>query len=91
MILVSCIRPFDAKQKIYVFSNDKENVEEIRLCSLENYAKAVMQLSKEYGINSVDLYGLETICNKVKQDILEEEMCQYNNNQLIINYKGVSE
>lgn len=91
MVLISCIRPFDAKQKIYVFLDNKENIEDIRLCSLENYADTVMQLSKEYGITGLDLYGLETVCNKIKQDILQKEMNLYNNNQLIITYKGVSE
>lgn len=91
MVLISCIRPFDAKQKIYVFLDNKEDVEDVRLCSLENYADTVMQLSKEYGITGLDLYGFETVCNKIKQDILQKEMNLYNNNQLIITYKGVSE
>lgn len=88
MFLVSYIRPFDAKQQIYVLANDKE-VEEIRLTSLEKYSNEILQLISEYqGITNLDLYGVESLCNKLKEKIIMEEATKYNSNRLIINYKG---
>ena len=67
MFLVSYIRPFDAKQQIYVLANDKE-IEEIRLTSLEKYSNEILQLISEYqGITNLDLYGTESLCNKLKE------------------------
>ena len=88
MFLVSYIRPFDAKQQIYVLADDKE-VEEIRLTSLEKYSNEILQLIAEYqGITNLDLYGVESLCNKLKEEIMIEEATKYNSNRLIINYKG---
>lgn len=88
MFLISYIRPFDAKQQIYVLSNNKE-VEEIRLTSLERYSNEILQLITEYqDITNLDLYGVESLCNKLKEKITIEEATKYNSNRLIINYKG---
>lgn len=88
MILASYIRPFDAKQKIYVL-NGKQDVEEIRLADLSTYSNTVLQLLQEYGVEELQLHGNEEICNKVTQDIQSAEMTKYNNNQLKITFKGV--
>ncbi len=88
MILATYLRPFDAKQKIYVLTNDKRDVEEIRIASLEQYADTVIQLLSEYGISELELHGNEQLCNKTSKDILEKEMAKYHNNQLKITYKG---
>ena len=88
MILASYIRPFDAKQKIYVLDN-KLNTEEVRLADLTNYAETVMQLITEYNISELELHGNTDICARVKQEIQSAEMTKYNNNQLKISLKGV--
>lgn len=88
MILASYIRPFDAKQKIYVLDN-KKNTEEIRLADLNNYAEEVMQLITEYNIDTLELHGNDIICQKVKQEVKQAEFTKYNNNQLKIVLKGV--
>ena len=88
MFLVSHIRPFDARQQIYVLADNKE-VEEIRLTSLEKYSNEILQLIAEYqDITNLDLYGAENLCNKLKEKIMIEEATKYNSNKLIINYKG---
>ena len=87
MLLASYIRPFDAKQKIYVLDN-KKNTEEIRLADLDTYSDTVMQLIAEYSIDEVELHGNEDLCNKIKKDILNAEFTKYNNNQLKITLKG---
>ena len=87
MLLASYIRPFDAKQKIYVLDN-KKNTEEIRLADLDTYSDTVMQLIAEYSVNEVELHGNEDICDKIKKDILNAEFTKYNNNQLKITLKG---
>ena len=87
MLLASYIRPFDAKQKIYVLDN-KKNTEEIRLADLDTYSDTVMQLITEYSIDEVELHGNEDICDKIKKDILNAEFTKYNNNQLKITLKG---
>ena len=87
MLLASYIRPFDAKQKIYVLDN-KKNTEEIRLADLDTYSDTVMQLIAEYSIDEVELHGNEDICDKIKKDILNAEFTKYNNNQLKITLKG---
>jgi hypothetical protein len=87
MLLASYIRPFDAKQKVYVLDN-KKNTEEIRLADLDTYSDTVMQLIAEYAVDEVELHGNEDICDKIKKDILNAEFTKYNNNQLKITLKG---
>lgn len=89
MILATYLRPFDAKQKIYVLTGSRRDVEEIRLASLEQYADTVMQLLAEYGISELELHGNDTLCSKMGEEIQRKEMLKYNNNQLKITYKGV--
>ena len=88
MILASYIRPFDAKQKIYVL-DDKKNTEEIRLADLDTYSDTVMQLITEYNIKKMELHGNFNICLRVKQEIESAEFTKYNNNQLEITLEGV--
>lgn len=88
MILASYIRPFDAKQKIYVLDKQK-NTEEIRLADLNGYAEQIMQLITEYNIEELELHGNEDICSKVRDDIVKAEFTKYNNNQLKVSLKGV--
>ena len=87
MILASYIRPFDAKQKIYVLDENK-NTEEIRLANLANYDEVVMQLITEYNVSEIQLHGNEAICRNIKQSIETAEFTKYKNNQLIITLKG---
>lgn len=88
MILASYIRPFDAKQKIYVL-DDKKNTEEIRLADLDTYSNTVMQLITEYNIEKIELHGNFNICLRVKQEIESAEFTKYKNNQLEITLEGV--
>ena len=88
MILASYIRPFDAKQKIYVLDTQK-NTEEIRLADLNGYAEQIMQLIAEYNIEELELHGNEDICSKVRDDVVKAEFTKYNNNQLKVSLKGV--
>lgn len=88
MILVSCIRPFDAKQKIYVLTSNREETEEMRLTSLDKFSETVMDLISEYGVNDIVLYGNPTICANERDKILAAELAKYNNNQLKISLKG---
>lgn len=88
MILASYIRPFDAKQKIYVLDKQK-NTEEIRLADLNGYAEQIMQLITEYNIEELELHGNEDICGKVRDDVVKAEFTKYNNNQLKVSLKGV--
>lgn len=87
MVLASYIRPFDAKQKIYVLDNQK-NTEEIVIADLDNYADTIMQIITQYQIDGIELHGNENICEKIKKDILATEFTKYNNNQLKIEIKG---
>lgn len=88
MVLATYLRPFDAKQKIYVLTGARRDVEEIRIASLEQYADTVIQLLAEYGISELELHGNESLCNKVGEEIHKKEMLKYKNNQLKITYKG---
>ena len=88
MILASYIRPFDAKQKIYVLDKQK-NTEEIRLADLNGYAEQIMQLITEYNIEELELHGNEDLCSKVRDDVVKAEFTKYNNNQLKVSLKGV--
>ncbi len=87
MILASYIRPFDAKQKIYVLDN-KHNTEEVRLADLGHFDDTIMQLITEYNISELQLHGNDAICRRVKQEVETAEMTKYNNNQLKITLKG---
>lgn len=88
MILASYIRPFDAKQKIYVL-NGKQETEEIRLCDLDEFSDTIMQLINEYEINELELHGNEDICDQTKKRISIAEKAKYNRNNLKITLKGV--
>ena len=88
MILASYIRPFDAKQKIYVLNDNSKDTEEIRLADIDTYANTVMQLIAEYNVTELELHGGEDYCKKIKEDVLAAEMTKYNNNQLKITLKG---
>ncbi len=89
MILASYIRPFDAKQKIYVLDKNKKDTEEIRLTDIGSFANTVVQLLSEYYITELELHGREDFCSHLKEEVLNEEMTKYNNNQLKITLKGV--
>ena len=88
MILVSHIIPFDAKQKIYVLTENRRDTEEMRLTSLEKFSDTVMQLITEYGVTSLELYGNKELCEKEAKAITEAELLKYKNNQLKIEIKG---
>lgn len=88
MILAGYIRPFDAKQKIYVLDSDKDT-QEVRLADLSNYSTEIMQLITEYNVTELKLFGNFNICLKVKDDIQRTEFSKYNNNQLKITIEGV--
>ena len=85
MILASYIRPFDAKQKIYVL-DEKKNTEEIRLADLSNYADEVMQLITEYNIDTLELHGPIDVCQKTRERIVAKETSKFSNNRLKIVY-----
>lgn len=87
MILASYIRPFDAKQKIYVL-NGKKETEEVRICSLENFSNEVLQLVNEYQISELELHGNETLCEDIQKQIAVEELSKYNKSELKITIKG---
>lgn len=87
MILATYIRPFDAKQKIYVLDN-KKNTVEIRLTDISQYAATIMQLITEYNITELELHGNDQICTKVKQEVQAAEMIKYNKNKLKVTLKG---
>ena len=87
MILATYIRPFDAKQKIYVLDN-KKNTAEIRLTDISQYAATIMQLITEYNITELELHGNEQICTKVKQEVQAAEIIKYNKNKLKVTLKG---
>lgn len=87
MILATYIRPFDAKQKIYVLDN-KKNTAEIRLTDISQYAATIMQLITEYNITELELHGNDQICTKVKQEVQAAEMIKYNKNKLKVTLKG---
>lgn len=88
MILASYIRPFDAKQKIYVLDN-KLNTEEVRLTSLEKYTETVMQLIAEYDVSILELHGKEEFCSKIQKEISKAEKTKYNKNKIKIELRGV--
>ena len=81
MKLASHIRPFDAKQKIYVL-NDKYDTEEMVLCNLQDFAETVLQLLGQYSISLVELHGPEEICLKTKRDIVKCETEKYSTSRL---------
>ena len=90
MILASYIRPFDAKQKIYVLDENSKNTEEIRLADLSTYADTIMQLITEYNVQDIELHGNIDVCENVKHQIVENELNKYKNNQLNIILKGAT-
>ena len=88
MVLASYIRPFDAKQQIYVL-NGKKDTEEIRLCDLDHFADTVMQLAQEYEVSEVELHGNVDLCKNTKKQINLAEKTKYNKNTIKVIIKGV--
>lgn len=83
MRLATYIRPFDAKQVIYVLDNNSNTVEMVS-CDFSKYAEEVMQLITQYNIEKLNLQGSEEICNQIKRKVQSAEFNKYNNNQLVI-------
>ena len=87
MKLASHIRPFDAKQTIYVLTNNYDT-EEIILSDLSNYAETVMQLTAQYPtVEELELRGPIAFCEKAQKDITKAEFAKYNCNKLKITIK----
>lgn len=70
MILATHIRPFDAKQVVYILS-DKYDVEESRVCDLSELKNTIMGILTDfhYNINKIELHGPEQFCLKEKTNI----------------------
>lgn len=70
MILATHIRPFDAKQVVYVLT-DKYDVEESQTCDLSKLTDTVMELLSNpyYNFNKVEFHGPKQLCIKEKDKI----------------------
>ncbi len=88
MILVSYIRPFDAKQKIYVLDEKNKDAIDLSLTSLKNFADEILFMAEAYKINDVELHGNTIFAEKAKKDIQAKEYVKYEKNKLNIEIKG---
>ena len=76
MELVTIIRPYDAKQVVYVF-DDGGNECEGRSVNLENIISEFELLSKEYDVNRITLKGSNVYCLKIKENIDNNNITKY--------------
>lgn len=73
--IISVIKPFDMKQKIFVYEgSNKITQEEV---SLEDFAKIATQLCSQYASYSVTIIGPKDFTHKYGQDILEFGLTKY--------------
>lgn len=70
MILATHIRPFDAKQVVYVLSDDYD-IEESQLCDLSQLTETIMGFvsSPSYNIKKIEFHGPKQFCIKEKSNI----------------------
>lgn len=88
MKLVSYIRPFDAKQKIYVLDEKTMDSIDLALTSLKNFADEIMLMAETYKIKDVDLFGNYQLAEKAKREIQARELVKYNQYRMNIDVKG---
>ena len=88
MILASYIRPFDAKQKIYVLDEKTMDSVDLALTSLKNFADEIMFMAETYKIKDVDLFGNYQLAEKAKREIQARELVKYNQYRMNIDVKG---
>ena len=89
MKLISTIRPFDAKQVIYIMDNTQKEEIDIRTTSLEDFDKTIIELTELYPeINYIRLRGNVDFCTKIKTNIIQAENNKYNQNKLTIDITG---
>ena len=88
MKLVSYIRPFDAKQKIYVLDEKTMDSIDLALTSLKNFADEIMLMAETYKIKDVDLFGNYQLAEKAKREIQARELVKYNQYRMNIGVKG---
>ena len=89
MKLISTIRPFDAKQVIYIMDNTQKEEIDIRTTSLEDFDKTIIELTELYPeINYIKLRGNVDFCAKIKTNITQAEINKYNQNKLTIDITG---
>lgn len=89
MKLISTIRPFDAKQVIYIMDNTQKEEIDIRTTSLEDFDKTIIELTELYPeINYIRLRGNVDFCTKIKANIIQAENNKYNQNKLTIDITG---
>ena len=89
MKLISTIRPFDAKQVIYIMDNTQKEEIDIRTTSLEDFDNTIIELTELYPeINYIRLRGNVDFCTKIKTNIIQAEINKYNQNKLTIDITG---
>ena len=83
--IIGMLQPFDTKQIIYVYEdNNKIDVVE---ATIDNFATVVSNLANKYGISDINLTGgPKQYIKKIGDQIKEEGLTNYSNNQIEIKY-----
>ena len=82
--IIGIIHPFDMYQTFYVYEDG--NKLEIVQTRMSDIADTVIELSKTYDINQIDLSGSEHFTKGIANQIREKENNKYNENKLIIKF-----
>lgn len=81
--IVGVFKPFNLKQNLYVFE-DGNKITSVEV-TLEDAAKTIMALAKEYDTNQIDLSGPKQYVRGLKKHFEQKELEKYNQNKLTFN------
>ena len=81
--IVGVFKPFNLKQNLYVFE-DGNKITSVEI-TLEDAAKTIMALAKEYNTNQIDLSGPKQYIQGLRKHFEQKELEKYNQNQLTFN------
>lgn len=81
--IVSVLKPFELKQKIFVMY-EGEVLEEV-ISTVDYFNTNIFILLDKYKIEHVDICGPKSYCLGIKENLQKAEMAKYNKNNLKIN------
>ena len=82
--IITMLQPFALNQNIIVYENG--NKIDMKESTIDNLVEEVSKLIEQYNIKQVDFIGAKQYAKGLRTKIKENELFQFNKDDLIINY-----
>lgn len=80
--IVTVIKPFTMQQNVFVYEGS--NMLKVTVAEMDNLSDTILNLSKEYDANDIEIVGAKKFTTGIKDKLTEEELTKYNENKLNI-------